>query len=148
MNEPDLQEYLHTHIPLSRAMDVTVTEATRERVVLSAPLAPNINHRETAFGGSLSTLAILSAWSLLQLRLRSEGQAARLVIHQNTMHYDAPATSTFTATAQAPTEESWRRFTQTLSRRGKARVSVSSLVESDGALVGRFEGEFVALVAA
>lgn len=147
MNAHDLQDYLHTHIPLSKDIDVAVVEASTERVVLSAPLEPNINHQETAFGGSLSTLAILSAWSLLQLRLRSAGLAARLVIHQNTMYYDAPVASTFTACALTPSDESWGRFILMLSRRGKARVSVSSLVESDGVLAGRFEGEFVALVA-
>ena len=145
MNELDLQDYLHTHIPLSQAMDVAVVTATPESVVLRAPLAPNINHRETAFGGSVSALAILSAWSLLQLRLRSADIAARLVIHHNTMSYDTPAAAAFIATAMAPTEDSWKRFTHMLTRRGKARILVSSLVESEGAVAARFEGEFVAL---
>jgi thioesterase domain-containing protein len=60
-----LEEYLHGHIPLSRAMQVSVRELTDELVVLGAPLAPNMNHRSTVFGGSASALAILAAWSLL-----------------------------------------------------------------------------------
>ena len=38
-----LQASLYERIPLSRAMDVTVLEADPERVVLRAPLAPNID---------------------------------------------------------------------------------------------------------
>ena len=48
-------------MPLSQAMQVTVVEASFQQVVLTAPLAPNINHRETVFGGSASAVAILAA---------------------------------------------------------------------------------------
>jgi thioesterase domain-containing protein len=66
----ELAQYLHEHIPLSRAMGVEVVEATWDGVSLRAPLAPNINHRETVFGGSASAVAILAAWALLYVRLQ------------------------------------------------------------------------------
>lgn len=72
-SEQELQQYLHEHIPLSRAMQVSVVRAAQEGVVLSAPLAPNINHQETVFGGSASALAILAAWSLVHVRLQASG---------------------------------------------------------------------------
>ena len=68
-------------------MEVTVVEASPHQVVLSAPLAPNINHRDTVFGGSASAVAILAAWSMLHLRLSAEGLGSRLVIQRNTMDY-------------------------------------------------------------
>ncbi len=34
-----------------------------EPVVLRAPLAPNANHKGTAFGGSLYSLAVLTGWA-------------------------------------------------------------------------------------
>jgi thioesterase domain-containing protein len=84
----ELEAYLHEHIPLSHAMQVAVVELGPDTVVLRAPLAPNINHRETVFGGSASAVAILAAWSLLHTRLTSAGISARLVIQRNTMSYD------------------------------------------------------------
>jgi thioesterase domain-containing protein len=60
MELAELERYLHQHIPLSEAMQVSVVEVHPEHVVLSAPLAPNINHRETVFGGSASAVAILA----------------------------------------------------------------------------------------
>jgi hypothetical protein len=36
----ELQEYLHDHIPLSRAMQVAVVLVEEDSVVLSAPLRP------------------------------------------------------------------------------------------------------------
>jgi len=140
----DLKTYLHTHIPLSAAMQVAVVSATPEAVTLSAPLAPNINHRSTAFGGSVSTLAILSAWSLVNLRLKAEGLQTRLVIQSNRMDYDAPIDGDFTAAAVLADAAAWPLFLKMLQRKGRARIVVQSVVRCGEAVGGRFEGEFVA----
>jgi thioesterase domain-containing protein len=140
----DLESYLHTHIPLSAAMQVAVVSATPDAVTLSAPLAPNINHRSTAFGGSVSTLAILSAWSLVNLRLKAEGQTTRLVIQSNRMDYDAPIESDFTATATLADASAWPSFLKLFARRGRARIVAQSVVRCGEVIGGRFEGEFVA----
>lgn len=140
----DLQAYLQAHIPLSAAMQVAVVAASSEAVTLSAPLAPNINHRSTAFGGSVSTLAILSAWSLVNLRLRAEGLRSRLVIQSNRMDYDAPIEADFTATATLVDDMAWPLFLKMLQRKGRARIVVRSVVRCGESIGGRFEGEFVA----
>jgi thioesterase domain-containing protein len=141
----DLEKYLHEHIPLSAAMQVRVEEACEERVVLGAPLPPNINHRDTVFGGSASALAILSAWSLLHTRLTAAGCRTRLVIQRNTMSYEQAIAGDFTARAQAPGPEAWQAFTRMLERKGRARITVRSTLWHEGHEAGRFEGEFVAL---
>lgn len=141
----ELEDYLHSHIPLSRAMQVSVVSADRRRVVLAAPLAPNINHRETVFGGSASAVAILSAWSLVYLGLGQAGLRARVVIQRNTMEYVRPITGVFTATAQLADPADWERFLAMLRRKAIARVTVNSALEQDGQSVGSFTGEFVAL---
>ena len=144
----DLQAYLHAHIPLSAAMQVAVVSAAADAVTLSAPLAPNINHRSTAFGGSVSTLAILSAWSLINLRLNAEKLQSRLVIQSNRMDYDQPISAAFTATASLADAAAWPSFTRMLIRKGRARIRVASVVMSEGVIGGRFEGEFVAFLRA
>ena len=148
MDARELQAYLHGHIPLSAAMQVSVDALAAESVTLRAPLAPNINHRETVFGGSASAVAILAAWSLLHTRLLGDGIAARLVIQSNTMDYDAPILGDFTARSSLEAPEQWPRFTRTLARMGKARTRAIAVLESDGQVVGRLTGEFVALIVA
>ena len=140
----DLAHYLHAHIPLSKAMAVSVDSVDPHGVVLRAPLAPNINHRDTVFGGSASALAILAAWSLLHTRLRSEGISSRLVIQRNTMEYEQPIVGEFTARSFLE-QAQWQQFTRMLARKGKARIAVSSVLEHAGQEVGRLTGEFVAL---
>jgi thioesterase domain-containing protein len=141
-----IQQYLYEHIPLSRAMGVEVVEAAPDRVRLSAPLAPNINHRETVFGGSASALCILSAWALIHFRLQSEGFVSRVVIQNNTMTYDKPILSTFEANCILDDQAKWKKFVNTLSKKRKSRVSLSSSLEYGGEKVGSFEGTLVAII--
>ena len=61
-----LQASLHERIPLSRAMGVRVLRAEPGGVVVEAPLAPNVNHSGTVFGGSASAVALLAAWALVE----------------------------------------------------------------------------------
>lgn len=145
MDAVALRNYLHAHIPLSEAMQVEVVAAQADRTTLSAPLGPNINHRETAFGGSVSALAILSAWALLHTRLVAEGVDCQLVIQRNTIDYDRPIQGPFQATAALAEGEDWPRFLRTFARKGVARIAVASLVAFDGRPAARFTGSFVAM---
>ncbi|MDT8383308.1 MAG: YiiD C-terminal domain-containing protein [Gammaproteobacteria bacterium] len=140
-----LEQYLHEHIPLSKAMAVSVVSMAEDEVVLRAPLKPNINHRETVFGGSASALAILAAWSLLYTRLRSAGIDSRVVIQRNSVEYERPIDGEFTARSSIERPQDWPRFTRMLMRKGKARIAVGAVLEYEGQVVGRFTGEFVAL---
>lgn len=146
MDTATLQKYLHDHIPLSRAMEVEVVEATDSGVTLAAPLAPNINHRETVFGGSASAVAILSAWALMYLRLKGEQLNVRIVIQKNTMPYERAITGRFTASAAIADTTAWRRFADALKRKGRGRVTVRSTLHRDAERVGEFEGDFVAWI--
>jgi thioesterase domain-containing protein len=145
MNAAELGRYLHTHIPLSAAMGVEVLEASRERVRLAAPLAPNINHRRTVFGGSAAALATLAAWALLHQRLSEEGFAGRIVIRRSHMDFEKPIAGTFEARAEAPGDARWQRFRAALTRGRPARIELDAVVTFSDARVGAFNGEFVAL---
>jgi len=140
-----LQHYLHEHIPLSAAMAVSVLRATADEVVLKAPLAPNINHRATVFGGSASTLATLAAWSLVHLRCGADGVTAQLVIQHHGIDYDQPMAGDFTAAATLLEPDAWPDVLRLYRRRGRARVRVKAEVRSGDALGARFRGDFVLL---
>jgi thioesterase domain-containing protein len=144
----ELAQYLHAQIPLAHAMAVSVLSIEPNTVTLQAPLAPNINHRQSVFGGSAAALAILAGWALLHVRLHARGIAARLVIQRNTMEYRQPILAAFSARARLEHPERWERFTAALLRRGMGRIAVSAVLQQleDGERVaGLFTGQFVAL---
>lgn len=142
MTETELETYLHDHIPLSRAMAVRVISITDQQLTLAAPLAPNINHRDTVFGGSAASVATLAAWSLLHLRLVAAGQPSRVVIQHSTMDYLAPIAGDFTATATL--DGDWDSFLRMLTRRGRARIALRAELDYEGNKAGQFQGDFVA----
>ena len=140
-----LEQLLQRQIPLARAMQVAVLEATGDTVRLCAPLAPNINVHSTLFGGSAAAVAILAAWSLLYLRLRPQYPAASIVIQRHGMRYNRPIQGGFEAHAHLAQPAEWPRFLRLLARRGKARITVATTLEYDGAEAAAFSGDFVAL---
>jgi|SRR5215217_8776661 len=142
MSEAQLETYLHDHIPLSRAM--AVRAIAPDSVTLGAPLAPNINHRDTVFGGSAASVATLAAWSLLHLRLTDAGLPSRVVIQSSTMDYLLPIAGDFTATAQLDSAADWVGFMKMLNRKGRARIAISAVLDFEGQSAGLFHGEFVA----
>lgn len=144
MTAVELRQFLSDRIPLTRAMQLDVSDVAQDHVTLSAPLPPNLNHRQTAFGGSVSALAILSAWALLYVRLRETFPAVRIVIQRNTMHYGRPVTGTFRATSSLPDAPAWDRFEDGLRRKQRARILVRAVVRCGDEEAARLEASFVA----
>jgi thioesterase domain-containing protein len=127
-------------------MRVSVLAATANMVVLSAPLAPNINHKRTAFGGSIVTLGILAAWSLLHVRLVAAGLSSEVVIQSAEVDYDKPITGSFAARSSLDEAQAWPAFLKMLARKKRARIEVQSLLMSEDVPAGHFRGKFIAFL--
>ena len=145
MDEFGLEPYLHDHIPLTKQLGVRVVRSSAEIVELLAPLEPNLNHRKTGFGGSISAVAILAGWGLLWCRLRGRAAGHNIVIQSNTLDYIAPVTADFTAICSAPSPTQWKRFDRMLVDRGKSRIELKSTVRVGDEIVAEFAGRFVIL---
>lgn len=146
MEREDLEIYLHEQIPLSAAMGVSVRAITEASVTLAAPLAPNINHKSTVFGGSASALCILAAWSTLHVRLIDAGLSSEIVIQSNTMEYERPMHGEFVATGAISAASDWPGFVRMLERRKRARIEIEAVLRCGDEVVGAFRGRFVAFL--
>lgn len=142
----ELEAYLHSNIPLSAAMGVQVKIATPQRVLLFAPLGPNINHHRTVFGGSGVVLATLSAWTLLHIRLVQDHRDAQLVIQRSAMEYERPISGDFEAQCGFTDERAWQKFRTMLDRRGRARMTLKAQLLHASNEMGSFVGDFVAML--
>ena len=140
-----LQDYLLQQIPISGALGISVTEASLEEILITAPLAPNVNHHGTAFGGSVNAVAILSGWALVYARLAAEGQFPGIVIQHSEIRYLKPIEAAFAARARLARPEKWPQFLQGLLRHGKARTVVAVEVQGSHRVSARFLGTYVAL---
>lgn len=139
-----LTAYLHAHIPVTGSLGAAAVLYDGARLRLAAPLAPNLNHRGTAFGGSLSALAIVAGWALVHVKLRELGIESRLVIQRSTLDFEAPVDGDFTATATLPAAAAWDRFLLTLERHGRARLKVATTIACASGAGGTHEGTYAA----
>ena len=85
-----LQEFLYSHIPLTKDMGLELVSFNENTLTAKAPLLPNINDKASAFGGSSSALMIISAWSLIKLCCDAHQINADIVIHENHTQWQKP----------------------------------------------------------
>lgn len=142
----EITAYLHRHIPVSGQMGVAVRQCDQAGVVLTAPLAPNLNHRATVFGGSASAVSILTGWTWLHFALRANGLNCRVVIQRNTMDYLTPIDGDFTAECAGVSPGVWEKFLKTLRRHSRARLTLTADLKLKGTRVAGFSGDYVAMI--
>ena len=144
MNEAELESYLHNNIPLTAAMGVRV-RSLEPSLVVSAPLAPNLNHQRNAFGGSIATLAISAGWSWLRLRVDASYD---IVIKSCDIEYLAPIRTEFEARCAGATPQELDAFLRRLSTRGRARLTLATEIRSEGETRAKMTAVYVALSSA
>ena len=147
MSEHDLTAFLHAQIPLTQAMGLRVAESNAQRLVLEAPLAANVNHLGTAFGGSLHALPTLACYGALWMLLREAGVDSHVVVKRSHALYRSPVHGTLRAVCERPDAAACAGFMDDLRRHKKARMEMSAIVEgADGKPAVEFSGSFVAVV--
>jgi thioesterase domain-containing protein len=127
-------------------MELQVERSRTDSVVLKAPLEPNVNHRETVFGGSAAALAMLAGWGLVYINVNDWIDSKRIVIQQNEMAFEEPIKGTFTASCESPPDSEWNEVRSNLNRWDKARIHLDVTVAVEGERVGTFEGAYVIVV--
>lgn len=144
MNKENLENYLHTFIPISKAIGIRVELASVQEVILYASFSNNINHKKTVFGGSLHAVATLACWSLLHLNLASFNPLD-LVISHSDVDYLLPVKSDFKAHCRLPENVVWQRFITMLQHKGKSRIKLQSQIFQNEKLAVKYQGIFAAL---
>lgn len=147
LTSAELEDYLKQHIPITSSMDISVVKISEGIPTLGFSLKANLNHKKTAFGGSIHALATLSCWSFVHLLLKKEAISSEIVVASSNMAYLKPIRSDFTAQCSKPSAEQLERFIKCLRIKNRAKLKLSSSVTDNNALLcARFEGAFVASV--
>ncbi|CAM5327312.1 YiiD C-terminal domain-containing protein [Rhodanobacter lindaniclasticus] len=140
-----LIQFIRDEIPLAHAMDLRLQHHDTDTLCLGAPLAPNVNDKGCAFGGSLVSLMTLSGWALVELALRRRGINCDVFVAESSVRYLAPLWQDFRSEARLAQETSWSTFFDTLAARGRARIAVECIVPgADGKAAATLEARFVA----
>jgi thioesterase domain-containing protein len=138
-----LQAALDAEIPITAAIGLKVVGFEAGALKLAAPLDPNINHKDTAFAGSLNAVLTLAGWSLLWLIARHEAIPAKVVIQDSAIRYLRPIARDFVAECRLPARAEVERFLLILRRKGKARMELAAQIREAGEVAVAFSGRYV-----
>ncbi len=142
--EQRLEAELHDTIPLVRALGLEVASAKDGSIVFNAALAPNINDKGCAFGGSMASLLTLSCWSVLRVHTWALQMPSDIFVHTSRIIYIAPIWADFTVHASLTTE-ALELFTETLAAKGKAAAIIRAEVRAADGVAATMEARFVAM---
>jgi len=138
-----LQSILHTEIPLTRKMKISVVRCDAKLVELSAPLEPNINHKCTAFGGSLYSVAVLCGWGFIFNQMQLNNLSGHIVIQHSEVDYRLPVDGEIRAVCELHDQAVLQLFIKTFSRKNKARIKLQINIIYNGEKAMQFIGHYV-----
>ena len=95
-----LEDFFRNEIPPALQMDFSVHSYAENQLTLAAPLKANINDKNTGFGGSIYSLAVLCGWGLISIKLKEANISADIVIHKGSFVYKKPITDDFFANCE------------------------------------------------
>lgn len=140
----ELERTLHEDIPITKQLGITVLRYEADTLALTAPLDANINHKGTAFAGSIYAVATLAGWGVIWLLLREAEIAARIVIQESSIRYRRPITQDMVAMCSKPSPAQLEQFVAMLRRKGIARLELQTQISEGGQTAVEFSGRYVA----
>ena len=141
----EINEHLHRQIPMTLQMGILVQRFAKEGVIASAPLEANINHQQSAFGGSIAALGIVTGFVAIWGNLRMHAIPAELVIQHSETEFSKPGLGDMEARSRMISEAALESFTSALTDSRTARILVTSDIFSAGKLIASNTGTFVAI---
>ena len=91
----DLAEFeaeCRREIPLLTAMELSFVSFENLTLTMEAPLAPNINNKGTAFGGSIASICLFGGWAVSTLAFMDNAiYNTEIVVYKNEMTFERPA---------------------------------------------------------
>ncbi|MBL8258405.1 MAG: YiiD C-terminal domain-containing protein [Candidatus Competibacteraceae bacterium] len=141
-HEQEINDYLNHHVPLFQAMRARLARCDAAGLSMTAPLAPNINDKGIAFGGSMAAIASLTGWALTRITLHEHGETAEIAITESSLKFLRPVRGEIVTDCARPEPELTARFIDRFRQRGKARWTVEVLIVADGEPAMTFSGQY------
>lgn len=142
MDSGALDIFIAKHLPTAQHMQISVDDYDGFSLRLHAPLAPSINDKLTAFGGSLYVMAVMACWGMVYMRCVDYGLDPDIVVAEASIKYLKPVTGDIVASSMVAEEKNWATFFERFDERGKAKIDLSSEIRVNGEIAVRFTGRY------
>ena len=141
--EQHLQDILLREIPLTVPIGVIVKEINENSVTLVAPLVNNVNHKSTAFGGSLYCLSVLAGWGVVYTQLEALNIKAHIVIQEGNIKHVQPVSQDIEVTCRIKSRDQIKNLIRTFKKRRIARLTLNAEIKEGAENAVIFQGKYV-----
>ena len=142
MNHKQLERLVHQEIPITKALDIRIDDLTETAIKVVAPFEANKNIHNTAFAGSIYTVATIAGWSLvnsLAERLDLEGS---VVLAKADIQYKKPINGDIVAKCAVQDEAALENFVRSFQKKRRARLGLVIEVVEDGVIKALLNANF------
>jgi len=139
-----LQNIWHQTIPLSKAMNIDISYYDSEQLITHCDADFNKNLHNTMFAGSIYTLATLSGWGWVYLKLEQSKLKGDIVLAKANIEYHAPITGVGYAIVSIDSVEG--DFNR-LNQGRNARINLTAHLYSGDNIAATFTGSYAVLAA-
>ncbi len=137
VNTQDLIQILSDNIKLYEHLGITVETLNSHRAVLKVDLQKNLNHKGTAFGGSLYATGVMSAYALVLAGLKYyKIETENIVIAKGTIEYLRPIDSDFRILCEFSSLDEEKAFYQELKDKKRVRRDLKVQIFKGGGSEG------------
>ena len=114
------------------------------KLITKAPLDINVNDKGTAFGGSLSSMTIISAWCMSYLLAQKFNlDTKNIVVSQNETKFKRPVTKELVCHTFMPTHDELEQLKHRVATKGRGSITLYAHIIEDEKVCVEFEGTYV-----
>lgn len=142
MNKREIEAYIHTQIPATRALEFSVECFSSKNISVKADFEANKNLHNTGFAGSISTVLIISGWLRVYHLLLKRHPEAAIVIKSCETNFLRPVTSDLVSTTPGVIPAFQKKLLAELKSEGKGTIEVNSYLGTEEKVLASFKGVF------
>lgn len=143
MDELGFQKLIYDQIPITEKMGLEVIEFKPLSVKIFARLEPNLNHKCTAFGGSINSLMTVCGWAAVFINIKEVDLNSHIVIQRSNIEYFLPIDKDFTAECTIEEQTGIEKFLLTYKKYRRARIKLNVFCRDNDKILSKFEGQYV-----
>lgn len=148
MSSP-IEEYINEHIPIVKKHCFQISEVQSPFIQVRGSLKDHINHRNSVFGGSISTSLIVASWASVRNMLLTRGIPSGIIVIQSEhVEFSKPLVDDFYAVLRPVSDEKLSKFITMIHKFGKSRIKIEADVKdcTHNEICASFSGEYVVLL--
>ncbi|UUV17404.1 thioesterase domain-containing protein [Fusobacteria bacterium ZRK30] len=147
MDKVELQKYIIENIPIVKEMGFVIENIGNNEVVVSGEYKKHINHTNSVFGGSISSVMTLAGWGRVRILIEDIDNNAVILIKSNSTDFIKPVVEDYVVITEPLLEKDIAKLKKVYNKFGKGRIIVNAVLKHKNSceVLAKFTGEFVAI---